>query len=110
MNDGDVTVSLFADGSSTTPKYTVSVPGGTKDSSGKYIAEYEIPDVAAGTYTMTVSKSKHVTREYTVTVDNGKVTQNAEIWMLGDVNGDGRVNAMDCTRLFTHVNKTQPLW
>ena len=108
MNDGDVTVSLFA-GSSTTPKYTVSVPGGIKDSSGKYIAEYEIPDVAAGTYTMTVSKSKHVTREYTVTVNNGKVTQNAEIWMLGDVNGDGRVNAMDCTRLFMHVNKTQPL-
>ena len=71
MNDGDVTVSLFA-GSSTTPKYTVSVPGGIKDSSGKYIAEYEIPDVAAGTYTMTVSKSKHVTREYTATVNNGK--------------------------------------
>ena len=109
FHDGsDVTVSLFA-GSSTTPKYTVSVPGGIKDSSGKYIAEYEIPDVAAGTYTMTVSKSKHVTREYTVTVNNGKVTQNAEIWMLGDVNGDGRVNAMDCTRLFMHVNKTQPL-
>ena len=72
FHDGsDVTVSLFADGSAT-PKYTVSVPGGIKDSSGKYIAEYEIPDVAAGTYTMTVSKSKHVTREYTATVNNGK--------------------------------------
>ena len=108
MNDGDVTVSLFA-GSSTTPKYTVSVPGGIKDSSGKCIAEYEIPDVDAGTYTMTVSKSKHVTREYTVTVNNGKVTQNAEIWLLGDVNGDGVVNIKDCSRLFKHVNKTQLL-
>ena len=109
MNDGDVTVSLFA-GSSTTPKYTVSVPGGIKDSSGKYIAEYEIPDVAAGTYTMTVSKKNHVTREYTVTVSGDAKTQNAEIWLLGDVNGDGRVNAMDYTRLLKHVNKTQPLW
>ena len=103
MNDGDVTVSLFA-GSSTTPKYTVSVPGGIKDSSGKYIAEYEIPDVAAGTYTMTVSKSKHVTREYTVTVNNGKVTQNAEIWMLGDVNGDGTINAKDKKIIYGHIN------
>ena len=102
MNDGDVTVSLFA-GSSTTPKYTVSVPGGIKDSSGKYIAEYEIPDVAAGTYTMTVSKSKHVTREYTVTVNNGKVTQNAEIWMLGDVNGDGRINTIDVAKANAHA-------
>lgn len=58
---------------------------------------------------MTVSKSKHVTREYTVTVNNGKVTQNAEIWMLGDVNGDGVVNIKDCSRLFKHVNKTQLL-
>ena len=102
MNDGDVTVSLFA-GSSTTPKYTVSVPGGIKDSSGKYIAEYEIPDVAAGTYTMRVSKSKHVTREYTVTVNNGKVTQNAEIWMLGDVNGDGDVDIFDVYTLSRYL-------
>ena len=103
MNDGDVTVSLFA-GSSTTPKYTVSVPGGIKDSSGKYIAEYEIPDVAAGTYAMTVSKSKHVTREYTVTVNNGKVTQNAEIWMLGDVNGDGFINMTDASQINRKFN------
>ena len=103
MNDGDVTVSLFA-GSSTTPKYTVSVPGGIKDSSGKYMAEYEIPDVAAGTYTMTVSKSKHVTREYTVTVNNGKVTQNAEIWMLGDVNGDGFINMTDASQIERKFN------
>lgn len=103
MNDGDVTVSLFA-GSSTTPKYTVSVPGGIKDSSGKYIAEYEIPDVAAGTYTMTVSKSKHVTREYTVTVNNGKVTQNAEIWLLGDVNGDGFINMTDASQINRKFN------
>ena len=37
-------------------------------------------------------------------------TQNAEIWLLGDVNGDGRVNAMDYTRLLKYVNEAQPLW
>ena len=103
MNDGDVTVSLFA-GSSTTPKYTVSVPGGIKDSSGKYIAEYEIPDVAAGTYTMTVSKSKHVTREYTVTVGAENVTQDVEIWLLGDVTGDGVVDISDATQIKRKYN------
>ena len=109
FHDGsDVTVSLFAAGSAE-PKYTVAVPGGTKDSSGKYTATYDIPEAAPGTYTMQVSKKNHVTREYTVTVSGDTKTQNAEIWLLGDVNGDGRVNAMDCTRLLTHVNKTQLL-
>ena len=108
FHDGsDVTVSLFAAGSAE-PQYTVAVPAGEK-SGGKYTAVYDIPEAAPGTYTMQVSKKNHVTREYTVTVSGNAKTQNAEIWLLGDVNGDGRVNAMDCTRLFMHVNKTQPL-
>ena len=106
-DDSDVTVSLFADGS-TQPQYTVAVPAGEK-SGGKYTAVYDIPEVAAGTYTVQVSKKNHVTREYTVTVGGDTKTQNAEIWLLGDVNGDGRVNAMDYTRLLKHVNETQPL-
>lgn len=107
MNDSDVTVSLFADGSAQ-PQYTETVPAGEKNG-GKYTAVYDIPSVAAGTYTVQVSKNNHVTREYTVTVGGDVKTLNAEIRLLGDVNGDGRVNAMDCTRLFKHVNKTQQL-
>ena len=106
-DDSDVTVSLFADGSAQ-PQYTVAVPAGEK-SGGKYTAVYDIPEVAPGTYTMQVSKKNHVTRAYTVTVSGDAKTQNAEIWLLGDVNGDGRVNAMDYTRLLKHVNKTQRL-
>ena len=102
-----MTVSLFAAGS-VQPQYTETVPAGEK-SGGKYTAVYDIPSVAAGTYTVQVSKKNHVTREYTVTVGGDVKTLNAEIWLLGDVNGDGRVNAMDCTRLFKHVNKTQQL-
>lgn len=107
LDGSDVTVSLFADGSAQ-PKYTVTVPAGEK-SGGKYTAVYDIPSVAAGTYTVQVSKKNHVTREYTVTVGGDVKTLNVEIRLLGDVNGDGRVNAMDCTRLFKHVNKTQQL-
>lgn len=107
LDGSDVTVSLFAAGS-VQPQYTETVPAGEKNG-GKYTAVYDIPSVAAGTYTVQVSKKNHVTREYTVTVGGDVKTLNAEIWLLGDVNGDGRVNAMDCTRLFKHVNKTQQL-
>lgn len=95
-----VTVQLFKSGSSSAA-YNTAVKGNS--------ASYTISGVAAGTYTMKVSKKNHVTREYSVTVSSGTKTQNAEIRLLGDVNGDGRVNTMDCTRLFKHVNKTQLL-
>ena len=108
LDGSDVTVALFADGSAQ-PQYTVTVPAGEK-SGGKYTAVYDIPSVAAGTYTVQVSKKNHVTREYSVTVGGDVKTLNTEIRLLGDVNGDGRVNTMDYTRLLKHVNETQPLW
>ena len=102
-----VTVQLIQQGYSEA-SYETIVSSGTKVGN-QYTASYSISGIASGTYTMRVMKKNHVTREYTVTVSGNAKTQNAEIWLLGDVNGDGRVNAMDCTRLLTHVNKTQPL-
>ena len=104
FHDGsDVTFSLFAEGSAE-PGYTVTVPGGTKDSSGKYTAVYDIPSVTAGTYTVQVSKKKHVTREYTVTVGGNVKTLNAEIWLLGDVNGDGIRDMVDAVQISRKYN------
>ena len=102
-----VTVQLIQQGHPEV-SYETIVSSGTKVGN-QYTASYSISGIASGTYTVRVMKKNHVTREYTVTVSGSAKTQNAEIWLLGDVNGDGRVNAMDCTRLFTHVNKTQPL-
>ena len=98
----DVTVSLFAAGSAE-PKYTVAVPGGTKDSSGKYTSTYDIPEVAPGTYTMQVSKKNHVTREYTVTVGTEAKRLDMEIHLKGDINGDGRVNTSDVGKANAHA-------
>ena len=103
FHDGsDVTVSLFADGSAQ-PQYTVAVPAGEK-SGGKNTAVYDIPEVAPGTYTMKVMKQNHVTREYTVTVGSSNVVQDVEIWLLGDVNGDGTINVKDKKLIFNHLN------
>ena len=101
-DDSDVTVALFADGSAQ-PQYTTMVPAGEK-SGGKYTAVYDIPEVAPGTYTMKVMKKNHVTREYTVTVGSSNVTQDVEIWLLGDVNGDGTINVKDKKLIFNHLN------
>ena len=103
FRDGsDVTVSLFADGSAE-PKYTVSVPGGTKDSSGQYTTTYDIPEVAPGTYTMRVSKKNHVTREYTITVGTDALTQDVKIHLMGDINGDGRISIGDINQANLHA-------
>ena len=102
LDDSDVTVALFADGSAQT-QYTTTVPAGEK-SGGKYTAVYDIPEVSAGTYTMKVMKNNHVTREYTVIVGTVPVVQDVEIWLLGDVNGDGTINVKDKKLIFNHLN------
>ena len=107
MNDGDVTVSLFAAGSAQ-PQYTVAVPAGEK-SGGKYTAVYDIPEVSPGTYTMKVMKNNHVTREYTVTVGAENVTQDVKIHLKGDINGDGRVNTSDVGKANSHAKGTSTL-
>ena len=67
-------------------------------------ASYSIADVPAGTYTMKVMKQNHVTREYTVTVGSSNVVQDVKIQLLGDVNGDGTINAKDKKIIYGHIN------
>ena len=67
-------------------------------------ANYSIAGVLPGTYTMKVMKQNHVTREYTVTVGSSNVVQDVEIWLLGDVNGDGTINVKDKKLIFNHLN------
>ena len=70
---------------------------------------YTFSNVAAGTYTMTVSKESHVTRSYTIVAEAADIIQDATICLLGDVNGDGKVNSKDWIRMYAHINETNPL-
>ena len=90
-----MTVQLIASGESTAAYETV-VKGNS--------ASYTIEGVAPGTYTMKVMKQNHVTREYTVIVGTNPVVQDVEIWLLGDVNGDGTINAKDKKIIYGHIN------
>ena len=85
-----VTVQLFKSGSSSAA-YTTTVKGNS--------ASYTISGITPGTYTMKVSKKNHVTREYTVTVGTEPAVQNVEIYLLGDVDGDGKVTVADVVEL-----------
>ena len=87
---GDVTLQLIPEGGSVAAYETV-VRGNT--------ANYSFSDVAAGTYTLKVSKANHTTSEYTVIVGNNSFIQNVELWLFGDCNVDGTINAKDAVLL-----------
>ena len=95
-----VTVQLFKSGSSAAA-YNTAVKGNS--------ASYTISDITPGTYTMKVSKKNHVTREYSVTVTTGTKTQNAEIRLLGDVNGDGKISTADVLKANFHAKRVKLL-
>jgi hypothetical protein len=65
-------------------------------------ASFTLENVAAGTYTLTVSKASHLTRTYTVTVEGEDVTVDVKICPKGDTTADGKVNIGDTARAYTH--------
>lgn len=76
--------------------FTATVTGDT---------EYSFEDVPAGTYTLSVAKQYHVTREYEIVVGSEAVTQDVTINPLGDANLNGEVEARDATRVYRSVTE-----
>ena len=89
-----VTIQLIAEGETEASYEFVS--DGSANSGTWYIA-----DVALGSYTVRVMKKNHVTRDYAVTVDENGLYQDVEIWLLGDVTGDGLVNFSDYSKVLS---------
>ncbi|MDO4830426.1 MAG: dockerin type I domain-containing protein [Clostridia bacterium] len=54
---------------------------------------------------MKVSKNAHADREYTVKVSSADVTQNVEIFPMGDVNNDGFIIILDATLVQKYLAK-----
>jgi len=92
-----VTLSLFAP-DTTEPAYTITLAGDAK--------EYKFDAVAPGTYTMVVEKKNHVTREYEVVIGEEDATQDVKIHLIGDLDGNGKVNTRDWNAVRDHINKS----
>ncbi len=90
--DDTVTIQLVKSG---VVAYETTVKGNS--------ADYSISGVANGTYTMRVSKKSHADREYTVKVWSADVTQNVEIFPIGDVNSDGDISVVDATLVQKYI-------
>ncbi len=71
--------------------------------SGSGAQNYSISGVEDGDYTLRVEKQDHVTREYEITVSGGSVEQKLEIYLLGDINGDGKVTTIDAALANSHA-------
>ena len=63
---------------------------------------YEFSNAAAGKYTLRVSKTNHVTRDYEITV-SGDTTQDVTICPIGDVSMNGKVQANDAMMAYQHA-------
>lgn len=81
--------------------YSVEVSG-----SGEQKAS--LPQLGSGDYTIVVSKKNHVTRSYECTIGSDFAGLEMQINLIGDINGDGKVNTLDVARANAHaksVNK-----
>lgn len=65
---------------------------------------YFFNGIEDGNYIMEVSKNGFITRRYSITVSGKDVIQNLQLCSLGDVNGDGTVNALDLQCLYTFLS------
>ena len=96
LDDSDVTVTLTGDDNN----LIAEVNG---------VSDYSIVDVPAGEYTLSVSKANHVTRDYTVSVADEDVTVDVKICPLGDIDGNGTTNVLDCSVALRYIRNLRTL-
>ena len=71
--------------------------------------QYLFENVASGSYTLKISKPNHVTREYSVTVEADDLVLDVKLHLIGDIDGNGKINVGDVSKLNSHIKNTSPL-
>ena len=102
--EGNATLELLKDGVVISTA-TAAVTAADKVITGTYCFDGVVP----GDYTLKVSMTNHVTREYAVTVESGAVTLDTKIHLIGDIDGNGKINAGDVAKLNAHLKGTNKL-
>lgn len=72
--------------------------------SAPYDQAYSFDTVPAGTYTLKVEKKGHAPFTKEITVGDSNVTENVTIYLIGDVNRDGKIDATDMQRIYAHIS------
>lgn len=83
----------------------------TVEKAGKYEQTFKISGVEAGTYKLAIFKAKRNGSDpYVVTVmdvtiadDTLSIEENINMWLYGDVNYDGKINARDATQVLRYA-------
>ena len=95
-----ITICLYTD-EEETPAYTITVTGAS--------GEYTLPGIEPGTYTLRVCADGAGIRTYSVTLAAGSTRQDLELNLIGDVNGDGKLNIGDVAQLYSYVKGSSQL-
>ena len=71
--------------------------------------EYFFRGMKDGEYTLKVSQENHTTNEFDVTISDETVNLDIQLNLIGDINGDGKINVMDYSSVLRHAKKTENL-
>lgn len=75
---------------------------------------YAFSKLQPGVYTLTASCLNRVTRSYTLTIAHSDLTCDVTLHLIGDVDGNGKVNIGDVAKINAHVKGssllTDPYW
>lgn len=77
--------------------------------SAPYSQTYSFATVPAGTYTLKVEKKGHAPFTKKITVGDSNVTEDVTVYLIGDVNGDGKIDATDMQRIYAHISGENPI-
>ena len=97
----DVTVTLTKQGETGTD-FTDTLTGAS--GSAPYSQTYSFAAVPAGEYTLKVEKKGHAPFTKEITVGDSNVTEDVTVYLIGDVNGDGKIDANDMQRIYAHIS------
>ena len=71
---------------------------------------YSLENLTAGTYTVKVARENYVSRTYTIEIEDSEIVEiEVKLHKLGDITGDGVINARDKKTLFNHIAGTSKL-
>jgi hypothetical protein len=70
---------------------------------------YRFENLLPGNYILTASATNHVLRSYRLTVADQPLTQDIQLHLIGDIDGNGKVNIGDVAKLAAHIKGSAPL-